>query len=62
VTQTQVEDLMKKCVKPRLPEDDECCGSGCATCVFDIYDTKMEKYEDTIAEYEGLLLEFEESD
>ena len=44
-----MENLCKK--KPRMPLDDECCGSGCTPCVFDTYETKMEQYEDQLAEY-----------
>ena len=43
-----------------MPSDDECCGNGCSPCVFDTYETKMEKYEDLKTEYESLLLDFEE--
>ncbi|KYQ89732.1 hypothetical protein DLAC_09700 [Tieghemostelium lacteum] len=32
--------------KPPLPpEPDECCGSGCIRCVYDLYEEQMEKYE-----------------
>lgn len=31
--------------KPRMPADDACCGSGCARCVFDIYDDQLESWE-----------------
>lgn len=60
VSKSDIEDLISKCKKPRLPEDDECCGTGCFPCVFDTYDTKIEKYEDMITEYESVLLEFED--
>ncbi len=32
--------------RPRSPEPDECCGSGCYPCVFDTYYDMLEKYED----------------
>ena len=31
-------------VPPRKPEPDECCGSGCAVCVFDRYEQELEAY------------------
>lgn len=37
--------------KPLPPENDECCGSGCQRCVFDIYYDKLEKYEKEMEEY-----------
>lgn len=33
---------------PRQPELDECCGSGCDPCVFDIYDAALERYEQAL--------------
>ena len=30
---------------PRQPELDDCCGSGCNPCVFDLYDAALERYE-----------------
>ena len=29
---------------PREPELGECCGSGCAPCVFDLYQEALERY------------------
>ena len=60
-TKVEIEDLMARLEKrkPREPHPDECCGDGCNPCVYDTYDTKMEKYEDDKMEYESLLLEFE---
>lgn len=42
--------------KPRpptqpLPED--CCRSGCNPCVFDIYDTELDRYERELAAWEA---------
>lgn len=34
---------------PRQPELDDCCRSGCTPCVFDLYDTAMERYELALA-------------
>ncbi|KAF2075896.1 hypothetical protein CYY_002787 [Polysphondylium violaceum] len=30
---------------PAYPADDECCGSGCIRCVYDLYDMQLERYE-----------------
>jgi hypothetical protein len=59
---TDIEDLiMNHCKrKPEKPDIDDCCGQGCDPCVFDTYETHMEKYDDQMQEYESLLLEFEE--
>jgi hypothetical protein len=35
-------------VKPNEPEIEDCCGTGCRPCVFDIYENKLEKYEKEI--------------
>jgi hypothetical protein len=29
---------------PREPDPGECCGSGCARCVFDLYEEELERY------------------
>ena len=31
--------------KPQPPAPDECCESGCAPCVWDIYRTELQKWE-----------------
>ena len=31
--------------KPTPPEPGECCGGGCARCVFDVYDEQLERWE-----------------
>lgn len=30
---------------PREPDLDECCGSGCDPCVFDLYEQRLERWE-----------------
>ncbi|KIJ91882.1 hypothetical protein K443DRAFT_685677 [Laccaria amethystina LaAM-08-1] len=30
------------------PADDECCMSGCAVCVYDLYEESLASYEDSI--------------
>ncbi|MEX0449129.1 oxidoreductase-like domain-containing protein [Spiribacter sp. 221] len=29
---------------PREPDLDECCGSGCDPCVFDLYEQRLERW------------------
>ena len=31
-------------MEPREPEPDECCGQGCAVCVWDRFETEKEEY------------------
>ncbi|KAF6746020.1 hypothetical protein DFP72DRAFT_641452 [Ephemerocybe angulata] len=35
--------------EPQPPADDECCMSGCAICVYDLYDDSMQSYEDSVS-------------
>ncbi len=34
---------------PVAPDLADCCGSGCSPCVFDAYDTAMERYREALA-------------
>ncbi len=34
---------------PRKPEPGDCCGSGCAVCVYDLYEDAMERYREQLA-------------
>ena len=36
--------------KPRMPEDVECCGSGCSPCVWDTYDRDSEVHQRAVDE------------
>ena len=36
--------------KPTPPEPGECCGGGCARCVFDMYEEDLERWERQVAE------------
>jgi hypothetical protein len=38
---------------PREPDLDECCGSGCEPCVFDLYDQRVERWRDRCAAIEA---------
>ncbi|KDQ32115.1 hypothetical protein PLEOSDRAFT_154320 [Pleurotus ostreatus PC15] len=35
--------------KPRPPEADECCMSGCAVCVYDLYEDSLSAYKESLA-------------
>ena len=44
--------MCRKPVAPDEPEPDECCGSGCVRCVYDIYYERLEQYEEQLREWE----------
>ncbi|KAK0212719.1 hypothetical protein DFS33DRAFT_1284001 [Desarmillaria ectypa] len=41
---------------PRAPESDECCMSGCAVCVYDIYEESMSAYKENVATLRNALV------
>ena len=38
---------------PAPPELDECCGSGCDPCIFDLHERAMEQYRHDLAQWRG---------
>jgi hypothetical protein len=38
---------------PREPQLEDCCGSGCVHCVFDIYQIALENYERALRDWEA---------
>jgi hypothetical protein len=34
---------------PHRPEPDACCGSGCAVCVFDLYELELDRYREALS-------------
>lgn len=36
---------------PLMPDDSSCCGSGCATCVWDIYREEWDLYQQQLAQW-----------
>jgi hypothetical protein len=36
--------------KPVPPEPGDCCGGGCARCVFDVYDEMLERWQRQVDE------------
>lgn len=36
-------------LRPAEPEAADCCGEGCARCVFDVYEEALERYEAALA-------------
>ncbi|KAJ7716914.1 oxidoreductase-like protein [Mycena maculata] len=41
--------------RPRPPESDECCMSGCAVCVYDLYDESLGAYNQAMANFRSML-------
>ena len=39
--------------RPIPPRPDECCGSGCVRCVYELYDEAVELWEKEVAEIEA---------
>jgi hypothetical protein len=39
---------ISKPTRPKEPNPDDCCGSGCARCVWDVYSEALERYEDQL--------------
>lgn len=35
--------------RPPEPDAADCCGEGCARCVYDVYDEALERYEAALA-------------
>jgi hypothetical protein len=33
---------------PHRPAPDACCGSGCALCVFDLYELELDRYRQAL--------------
>ena len=46
---------LKRPVPPVQPELEDCCRSGCAPCVFDLYEEALARYEQELAAYEAAL-------
>ncbi|KIK65557.1 hypothetical protein GYMLUDRAFT_159018 [Collybiopsis luxurians FD-317 M1] len=41
--------------RPKEPQSDECCMSGCAVCVYDLYDESLVAYRDAVAKVKATL-------
>ncbi|KEP63823.1 UNVERIFIED_CONTAM: hypothetical protein HHA_230640 [Hammondia hammondi] len=44
--------LLKKPVPPWKPEPEDCCGSGCERCIFDMYYEQLEEYEEALKRWD----------
>uniref|UniRef100_A0A0W0FLV6 Oxidoreductase-like domain-containing protein n=1 Tax=Moniliophthora roreri TaxID=221103 RepID=A0A0W0FLV6_MONRR len=42
-------------VKPKEPASDECCMSGCAVCVYDLYDESLAAYRESMEKVKATL-------
>ncbi|MEO7067320.1 MAG: oxidoreductase-like domain-containing protein [Rhodanobacter sp.] len=38
-------------VAPAEPDAADCCGEGCIRCVYDVYDTKVERYKAALEQW-----------
>jgi hypothetical protein len=36
--------------KPELPDPNDCCGSGCVRCIYDIYEDQLKAWEEAVAQ------------
>jgi hypothetical protein len=43
------EEIKKLPPFPSKPNNEDCCGSGCSPCIWDIYDMNEESYRDALA-------------
>jgi len=41
--------------RPVLPRPEDCCGSGCPRCVYDLYDDAVAEWERLVAERDKAL-------
>ncbi|KAJ7152052.1 hypothetical protein C8R46DRAFT_1121857 [Mycena filopes] len=41
--------------EPKPPEADECCMSGCAVCVYDLYEESVAAYKESVAAFRSTL-------
>ncbi|MGH8676539.1 MAG: oxidoreductase-like domain-containing protein [Burkholderiales bacterium] len=39
--------------RPQPPAPGDCCGGGCALCVFDLYERELEQWRQRISEIEA---------
>ncbi|BDU22394.1 hypothetical protein DYGSA30_38510 [Dyella sp. GSA-30] len=37
---------------PVEPDAGDCCGEGCVPCIFDIYETALQRYRDELAQWQ----------
>ncbi|MEP6907313.1 MAG: oxidoreductase-like domain-containing protein [Pseudoxanthomonas sp.] len=38
---------------PIKPDPGDCCGEGCVRCVYDVYETALERYEEAMAAWQA---------
>ena len=38
---------------PARPEPEDCCGSGCVRCVFEVYEDARERYEEALRAWQA---------
>jgi len=50
---TSIDPSSPRPVPPVAPELEDCCRSGCAPCVFDLYEDALARYEAALAAWEA---------
>lgn len=45
MSDTPVPEADPRPLPPKEPELEDCCGTGCVNCVFDMYQIALENYE-----------------
>ena len=41
-------------LRPTEPDPADCCGEGCANCVYDLYEAALLRYEEKMEEWRAL--------
>ena len=50
---TPIAPIDPRPLPPREPQLEDCCGTGCVVCVFDVYQTALENYELALRAWEA---------
>lgn len=40
-------------MRPAEPDADDCCAEGCIRCIYDIYEEKLERYQEAMQRWRG---------
>jgi hypothetical protein len=53
VSETPAQEPDPRPLPPKEPELEDCCGTGCVHCVFDMYQIALENYERALQAWEA---------